>query len=267
MYNQRYRVYPYREGSRSANNLRDAFKRAGKDCLTLRLNNSDYVGQPADIVLNWGNGRDRNFNGATVYNTPETVYNESINKIHALKNRTDGLCIQYTTQFERAFWWVVDGKSVVVRQTAEGKDGEGAVVVKTVEELLKYSSAPLFTVYFNKTQEYRAHFCMGEIVCVGRRVVPHGTEKFDPEIRTGGNGYILAYGPDRGPVPASLYDVMDDFLDTTQLDYGCVDILYDGHTGRSVICELNTAPELQPWIADKYAEIIIRESENMEYTY
>ena len=233
----RYRVLPYRAGSRGANELAQGLGGA-----SLRLTGSRFVPRRGDVIINWGNTDPPTF-PCRVFNA--TGIRSASNKLTFFNevSRVDPTIIP-------AFWTrrediPDDAFPVVCRTVLAGHSGEGIVIADTRDGLVP---APLYVKYIKKQDEYRVH--------VGRETRPDGTvyvvidvqqkkrrhdhENPDFQVRNLANGFI--YAREGVNPPDAVVDVAKRALACTVLDFGAVDVIWNARTQTAYVLEINTAP-------------------------
>lgn len=230
------------------------------------------------IVVNWGCSPKavKSFiEGAVYLNHPENVY-KAVNKIETQKALRDfGVNrLTQTTSKHQAWTWFLNESIVLARTTVTGKSGEGIVVLNFKNDKDKYPTeesfpdAPLYSLYWPKTHEFRIHVVDG--VVVDRQQKRKMSEEklvgneltYDKMIRSWENGWVFT----RENIRTS------DYMDTTAihavqalgLRYAAVDMFakYDsGSNGRIrdwAVCEVNTSPGMEGATLDTYATALTK---------
>lgn len=249
----RYRILPYRQGSRSAQALAEAF--GGR---VLRLHGSRFIPRRDDLIINWGNTEEREF-PCRVLN-PYNVIRRATNKrvfFDCMSNEGFGECIPpYWVNAEDipedAF---ENGGKVVCRTVLAGHSGEGIIIASSEEELVP---APLYVKYIKKADEYRVHlgkigddiFLIAHQRKARRDGVPDQDVNWQVRNLLGGfifvrTGYVL---------PEAVFDVASRSLQATGLDFGAVDVIYNARQARAYVLEVNTAPGLEGQTPGDYAD-------------
>jgi len=237
------KIYPYKQGSRSARALADAL--GGR---VLRLQGSAYRRRPQDTIINWGSSATNDF--TTGLNTWQAV-SRAGNKLRSFQSMQEaGVQIpQFWTQMEDI---PDDAFPIVCRTILNGHSGRGIVIANNRGELVP---APLYVKYMKKRDEYRIHVgrrlvgnIHGEdvhgngIIAIQRKAIPNGTEPTDTRIRNHHNGYIFV----RNNVepPQQILDQASAAINALGLDFGAVDIIWNNHHQLATVLEVNTAPGL-----------------------
>lgn len=237
----RYRVLPYRQGSRSAAALAEAL--GGR---VLKLQGSRFIPRRDDVIINWGNtdahGR-ANRNGLDL--------RIASNKLTFFQRMPEGITPDYWTNRGGI---PDDAFPVVCRTVLAGHSGDGIVMATTRDQLV---DAPLYVRYVKKTDEYRVHVGIhnGEAIVIAtqkkarRRDVPDNEVNW--QVRNHQNGFIYAReGID--PQPGVL-EVARQALMASGLDFGAVDVIWNERQQRAYVLEINTAPGLEGQTVLDYA--------------
>lgn len=246
----RFRVIPYKQGSRSSRALA-----GGLNGLQLRLQRSTFLPRIEDVIINWGNTNPpplpRGPLGVRQYrylNEPDDVARVA-NKLSFFQLLTEQGCGDILPD-----WWersedIPDNAfPVVCRTVLNGHSGRGIVIANNRNELVP---APLYTKYIKKQAEFRVH--IGRYVDDGfidtiavqqkRRSRDVPNEQVNWQVRNHQNGFIYAREGVEPPPP-----VMDAALrafEATALDFGAVDVIYNARENRAYVLEINTAPGLE----------------------
>lgn len=244
----RYRVLPYRAGSRAARALADAL--GGR---VLRLEGSTFRPQPRDVIINYGNTDPRKYNICTVNNTDLRTATNKLSFFQAMTRagHADIIPEYWTNQAEipdEAF-------PILCRTELAGHSGAGIVIADTHAALVR---APLYVRYIPKQDEYRVHVGLRrgqpEVIALQRKArnrdVPDGEVNW--RVRNHSNGFIFVRG-DVNP-PQSVVDNAKAALLACNLDFGAVDIIYNRNRNRSYVLEINTAPGLEGQTVQDYAD-------------
>ena len=272
------KIWPYRQGSRGAQQL----KRAINDnlpratCSVLYpAERSNWRGRRGDYVINWGNGGDdRDIGGAHMLNHPRSVrmWSNKLSGFRIMEAGAQTHMIPYSENRDTAITWAqYPHHRVVCRTVLRGHSGEGIVIADTPEEVV---DAPLYTLYMRKRNEYRIHFIrVGDNISFftqqKRRNTSVPDEDVNWQIRNHDSGFIYAVDDvlriDDGNW-AGLTRAIDRI--TENLDFGAVDVLECNNSAnngtyaeRYLILEVNTAPGIEsPTLSEWYANRLIRRS-------
>lgn len=256
----RYRILPYKQGSRSAKALADRL--GGK---VLRLQGSTFVPRSTDVIINWGNVQNHpalarpvlNQYLSRVFNDPGDMRNASNKKLFFERMKEDG----YEEIIPR-FWTnrtdiPQDAYPVVCRTVLAGHSGAGIVIADSAADVV---AAPLYVEYVKKEDEYRVHVGVSSgadgsdvsVISVQRKArkldVPD--EEVNWKVRNLEGGFV--YVRQGVNPPASVIDAAKKALVCSGLDFGAVDVIYNRKKERAYVLEINTAPGLEGQTVEDY---------------
>ena len=252
-------IYPYQAGSKSAIALSEAL-----DCYRInRDGSSRFQYGPNKVVINWGMGNalPAEVMRCPVLNKPEAV-SRAINKITSFERfianrvRTP----QFTRDRQTASQWLTNGATVYCRLTSEGSDGQGLKVVQPNVEARSTSdhpplpSAQFYTKGIRIANEYRVNVLGSEVLTYQKKVRRTDVTTHNELVRTtdGGWGFDVV---EEQHVPPTIDGEAIAAVAALGLDFGGVDIVED--IARNVyVLEVNTAPHLTPYSAEKFASAI-----------
>lgn len=243
----RFRVLPYRQGSRAASSLAQAL--GGR---VLRLEGSTFRPRPGDIIINYGNADRRQWEKCTVNNVDIRFATNKLNFFQKMQDEgQQDLIPQFWTRMEdipdEAF-------PIVCRTELAGHSGAGIVMSNDRAALVR---APLYVKYIPKQQEYRVHVGhrRGEsiIIAVQRKArnrdVPDGEVNW--RVRNHANGFIFVRNGFEAP--QAVIDGAKEALRISNLDFGAVDVIWNERQQRAYVLEINTAPGLEGQTIEDYA--------------
>jgi hypothetical protein len=246
----RYRVLPYKQGSRSAKALATAL--GGK---VLKLEGSTFKSRPGDVIINWGNS-----------NYPDFLYSTNINcvPLSSAANKLNFFNLMKETENHELipqFW--TDQASipdeafpVVCRTILSGHSGAGIHIAATRADLVV---APLYVGYIKKKEEYRVH--VGQLpdgtyrtIAVQRKARRLSTpdSEVNWKVRNLAGGFV--YTRTGFDVPDSVEVAAHNCLRATSLDFAAVDVIWREHDQRPYVLEVNTAPGLEGQTVNDYAD-------------
>lgn len=243
------RLEPYKTWSGGA-------KALGKRCGILRATNKQVQKHgDFDVVINWGRNEKR-FNGSYV-NSPDAVIRSTDKQASFLALSEAGVPTPaHTTDKSVAQEWLDSKNLVVARKLLRASGGRGIVLVgppdselTTVHEL---PTAPLYTLYVKKADEYRVHVAFGAMIDVQmkKRKMEVPDEQVNWQIRNASNGWIFAR---EGVVaPDVVRSTAVSAVSALGLDFGAVDIGYNRYSETAVVFEVNTAPGLEGSTLESY---------------
>lgn len=178
-------------------------------------------------------------------NNPYNV-NMSADKLQCFRAlmRADVPTLDWTTDYEDAYRWLVDGKHVFARTVLRGTRGEGIRVATTTDELRR---APLYTRNFPKTHEFRVHVAGGQVIDFVEKKARNGSDA-DRTVRNHAGGWVFAH-EDLATTSGRLGDIAIRAVNACGLDFAGVDVLAVLEEGprpravkKAVVCEVNSAP-------------------------
>lgn len=246
----RYRVLPYRQGSKGAKALAAAL--GGK---VLKLEGSKFKRRTGDILINWGSV----FNYEAEWGDFDKVYNDS-DDIRNASNKL--LFFKEISDVDDSIipkWWTSpddipdDCFPIVCRTVLAGHSGEGIVIADSRDDLV---TAPLYVQYIKKKDEYRVHVgkCSNgdyRVIAVQRKAKRHDAENVDWRIRNLKGGFI--FRREGITWPASIESAACKACSSIGLDFGAVDVIWNESQQRPYILEVNTAPGIEGQTVTDYA--------------
>lgn len=248
-------IFPYNLGSESAREL-------SSELDTIRVRgNGRYLPRARDLVVNWGNRGVPNWMGRcrAMLNRPQYVENASAKDktFETLSNNGLGdVVVPWTRDKAEAKRWLEAKpkfpgklKAVVCRTLTRANSGRGIELAKKPSELV---SAPLYTLYKPKAQEYRVHVFAGKVIDVQAKRKKSG-EKSDPYIRNHPNGWVFCR--ENVSCPEEVLNAACAAVGVLRLDFGAVDVGYHPEFGVSIY-EINTAPGIEGSSVKNYANAI-----------
>jgi hypothetical protein len=247
----RYRVLPYRQGSRGASELA-----TGLGGRVLRLEGSRFVPRRDDVIINWGNANPPAFAGARVFNGRGIRdASNKLNFFQSVKELDREIIPRYWTGYVNI---PADAFPIVCRTVLAGHSGEGIVIANTPAELVP---APLYVQYVKKQDEYRVHVGLRNgidftIIDVQQKKRRQEHENPNWQVRNLANGFI--YARDGVNPPDCVLDVARRALACTDLDFGAVDVIYNARENRAYVLEVNTAPGITGTTVDRYVDFFRR---------
>ena len=228
----RFRVYPYKQGSRSARALADAL--GGR---VLKLEGSRFLPRRDDVIINWGASQTPNYLPFVPLN-PGTTTAVASNKLNAFQ------ALQAAGVSIPDFWTnpddiPADRFPIVCRTVLNGHSGVGIVIADNPAALVR---APLYTAYVRKQDEFRVHVVAGRVIAVQRKALRERTENPDFRVRNLANGFIFARQGVEAPEAVLEQSIMA--VAALGLDFGGVDVIWNARRSTAYVLEVNTAPGL-----------------------
>ena len=252
------------------------FSRTGRELsrrLGGRFNHTETAPgiERGDVLINWGIGSARGtrilsaFAENRLLNHPTDVA-LSANKL-SFFNQLSALGLEpmiptFSESRADAIGWLQIGRKVVVRSVLNGHSGNGISIVSPnidneyPESILP--NAPLYTIYFPKSEEYRVHFMRdtGNNVTffdIQRKARLREVVAPNWEIRNLEGGFIYAReGIDvQDATVQNIINRASTCFEATGLYFGAVDVIQNAR-GAVRVLEVNTAPGLTGTTLEKY---------------
>ena len=256
-------IYPYRLGSNSARELKDAF--VSHRALRVKADGR-YRPFRNHVILNWGSSIIPNWWGGLqnavtqVINQPAAVEAAS-NKLSAFQKMKEAEVSipEFTTSREVALGWVNEGKIVVARKLLRGSEGRGIVIIEKeagVDRVDTIEHAPLYVQYVKKAAEYRIHVFDGRVIDIQEKKTRQGAEDVNYRIQSYNNGFIFAR--DNVNPPAQVLEEAKKAVASLGLTFGACDLAYNRHYDRAYTLEVNTSPGLSGSTIESYKNAILR---------
>ncbi|MDE3022867.1 MAG: hypothetical protein KGI54_13585 [Pseudomonadota bacterium] len=166
----------------------------------------------------------------------------------------------FTDRLDVATEWLASGNTalVVCRRVLSGHSGAGIVLASKVDELVQ---APLYTQYVKKRKEFRVHVAFGSVIDVQEKRIRKDFEgQSDKQIRNYHNGWV--YCREEIQEPTDLRQMALASISQLGLDFGAVDIIWNEHSNKSYVLEVNTAPGLEGTTVEKYGNAFLEQMKN-----
>jgi len=284
----RIRIWTNNEKSRSAMllsrelniRLRDADD--DRKIPRLRHEGSTYTPRASDVVLNWGSSNEnfpREFLKARVINHPNSldlVTNKKKFFRHFKENGLENIIPEFSEgpspEFES---WGEQGRAgkdpdypfAMIRHKLTGSAGEGIEMVtrNNVRKMGDNLRGKLLVRYIPKKSEWRVHYCRASssIFYVQKKVLKNDRPAgFEPNwfVRNHDNGFVFAHGEDYvADTPQCVLEVAAAAAESTGLDFGAVDVVYNSYQQQAYVIEINSSPGLQGESLTKYCDMFWNE--------
>lgn len=233
------------EGLRS---LQDELTLRGHDVKLLRIGNTtSYRPLKDHMVINWGNSNPRihcHLNASSRIGSDKVACFQALAR-HGIASP------DFTHNCDVAKQWIDEGSQVVCRTLSRSSSGAGIVMAENASELV---TAPLYTRYIKKSDEYRVHVVGSKVIDQQRKArnteVPD--EDVDWQVRTHDNGFI--YMRENVDLPPHALLLAIEAARACSLEFGAVDLIYNKHYDSYYVLEINTAPGLTGTTVSKYAD-------------
>ena len=242
-----FRVYPYKQGSKSAKALANALE--GK---VLKHAGSKYRPRLGDVVVNWGAAAPPAYAPATTLNPDVKVAGCKLATFKALGAAGVNIpdCFEGRAAADAAPPNVFP---LVARTKLRGHSGDGIVICNKPEELV---DAPLYTRYVKKKDEYRVHVLRDNAFFIQRKARKLDNEQPNWLVRNLAGGFVFVECP-RDEVPADVINQAVATIAALALDFGGVDVIWNEKEGKAYVLEVNTACGLEERTADRYRQAIV----------
>ena len=239
------KIYPYKQGSKSARALADAI--GGR---VLKLEGSSYVAKSGDTIINWGSSR-----------TPHGAM-----EISGLRVLNPGMAVQIASNKRHAFvdmlqrsvnvpdFWTNQGDipddafPIVCRTVLNGHSGVGIVIADNRDGLVP---APLYVRYVKKQDEYRIHIIGQSIIAQQRKARRADCENPNWKVRNHQNGFVFVREGVQPPEDVRVQALAA--IEALGLDFGAVDVIWNSQQQRAYVLEVNCAPGLEGQTITDYA--------------
>lgn len=214
---------------------------------------------PNRIIINWG---DSQCPSDQVLNTPAAI-RLAANKALAFDalSSANVPIPDYAKTKEGVTWSGI----TVVRHKLSGHSGEGIEICNCNPAELP--DAPLYVRYIKKEQEYRVHVGkqlqyttpdpfagpdeVVKVIAIQRKARDTSNPNPNWQVRNHDNGFVFVRG---GFVaPPSVLDAAKQAVVTLGLDFGAVDLVWNGQSEKAYVLEVNTAPGLEGTTVADYA--------------
>lgn len=219
----------------------------------IRHTRSRFTGQRRPIVINWGCTDLPDWKERCRIINPDHLVARVSNKL-AFFEHMHPLAITppFTTDRDEAASWLGIGRrnrAVLCRTLLSASGGRGITLARTRDELVP---APLYVKYIPKVEEYRLHVFRGEVLDVQRKArrrdVPD--DEVNWQIRNLEGGFIYARQNFAAPPHVSVVALQT--VAHCELDFGAVDVIWNGEGRHAYVLEANSAPGLEGTTVERY---------------
>ena len=256
-------LYPYKLSSQAARLLQAAFIGKGLPCIRVKQAGK-YKPRGNDTIINWGNSKQ------PTWEVPGNILN-SVDKVEVAVNKlltfqalkeADVLVPEFTTDVDEVSEWLETG-DVVARHLLKGTRGKGIEILSFGMDLEnnEIPSAPLYTKYCKKKDEYRVHVFNGEIIDVRQKKKRKSLDNdlVDYKIRNHRRGWVFCQHSIHPP--GELLAVCKRAVNVLGLTFGAVDVVWNKKYQKATVLEVNTAPGLHGTTLVNYVNAIMSEVE------
>jgi hypothetical protein len=213
---------------------------------------------PGAVVINYGRREKPAWydeftkNGGRIVNRGSAVA-KCVDKRRTLAILREGNvpCLEFTEAQGVAQSWADKGNRVFVRETAKGKKGRGITIVGPGGDV---PPAPLYTLDYPKTHEFRVHVAFGKVIDFvqkkkmgAEKRKAMGIDAVNEDVRNHHRGWVFAHNDliVSEKEWRQLANIAIEAANVLGLDYCGIDMLADHRNGvllSAVICEVNSAP-------------------------
>lgn len=250
------RIFSYNPGSAGSSDLAKAM-----GIKRIKFEGSTFVGGPGKTVINWGASKIANDfirEGTRVLNYP-TYVSVVTDKLKAFKALAGNCRMPAWSQHpEDAQGWLNKGFTVFARTVLNGHSGNGIRILDPEHPEDWAFNAPLYVRYVKKREEYRVHICKDRdgqltVIDVQRKGLRRELDPnlADHRVRNLANGFVFVRNEIQ--VPEEVYVQALAALNTSMLDFGAVDVIWNEKEQQAYVLEINTAPGLQGQTIESYA--------------
>lgn len=232
----RFRIYPYKMASDSADELNEALP----DCLKV-YPDGKYVPHNGDVIFNWGNGHCPAWIHKAKGSKFQIINHWSnvclaINKIESFKLfKKHGISTpDWSESAVTADNWLKKGEMVFGRKRVEATRGESIEIFKKSGDL---TNCRLYVKFQPHQTEYRVYVFNGKVIDVLEKRKKHGA-KHNELIKSEEGGWVFCRQHVHMPPSVGVESIAA--VGALGLDFGGVDVLWDGN--NSYVLEVNTAP-------------------------
>lgn len=203
-----------------------------------------------DLVVNWGCSN-LSFRSTTADLNHPSAVSIAVNKLKTLNTLADKpYCLQYTTDKYEAKEYLANYEVVYARQHLTKHSGCGIILCIDKDEI---PDAPLYTVGFNSTNEYRVHVFKNKVIDIQEKRKRRGVT-VNRYVRNHKHGWVFCR--QNIDLPDVVAEAALDAVATVGLDFGGLDIGYNKHTKDVKVYEINTAVGIEKTTVDNYVNAI-----------
>lgn len=223
------------------------------------------------LLVNYGQSKWPIWHRADIrwVNPPDTVRLQA-DKLECFRclRRAGVPTVDYTTSHQNAYNWLRQGRRVVARYLLRASKGQGLELFDNVEQFQHSSVAPLYTLEFPKTHEFRITVGMDAegnptvLDYVQKKRMgkakreKHGVDAVNEFQRNYAQGWVFCH-QDILEVPEAVSIALascEAVRCARHAAFTAVDMLYNEQTGEAVVCEMNSAPSLDGEM--KFGELV-----------
>lgn len=192
-------------------------------------------------------------------------YGDAVNKLQQYKFFADhGLsALEYTTNWQEAKQWSLDGHWVFGRRLLNASCGDGIEVIAAKasnDDLDSAAGCPVYTKYKPKKREFRVHVFKDTVVAiVEKKQRKEWNGERNHKIRNLANGYVFAQA-------CELTEALKARIDNLALaagkvsgsDFKGVDLGYNEKHDDLFVIEVNSAPGIEGSNVEAYVKAMVK---------
>lgn len=182
------------------------------------------------------------------------LYGDCKNKLHQYQwfeaNQIPSL--PFTTSKAQVGEWLASGATVVARTLTRSSEGKGIVLLQGDTPVV---SAPVYTKYLKKKQEFRVHIYNETVVSVLEKRRKKGVYNGESKIRNTANGYVFCRQDVKEP--PGIRELALKASKVTNSHFKGVDIGYNEKLDKLFVIEVNSAPGMENSTLKDYCKAIL----------
>lgn len=144
---------------------------------------------------------------------------------------------EFTTDYNKALQWVIDGFWVAIRQKEKANNSQGLLYCQAKTCIIKNKKAPLFTKYIVHEKEYRINCWQNKIISVYEKILTNNNTAFKFILNTQFKS-------------EQLNEIVNNVYKALPLDWYGLDVVLTENNNFYVL-EINSAPILFPYTIKK----------------
>ena len=204
-----------------------------------------------DVVIRWGTTSNNvRFNGAKRFNSGIAI-RLAQNKRDSRKKLQDCGVPCPKTYFDIGSNIPLGTK--VIARPSHHRRGENFHILTIGTRITEgmFGTDYYYSEVFDKTNEYRVHVGHGKVIAITEKPISTTDLRANQHITNLSWRYLKWHEYKKSICRASC-----DAIKCIGLDCGAVDIMYNSHTGKCAVCEINTAPTINDseYLTKRYAK-------------
>lgn len=163
---------------------------------------------------------------------------------------------EWTTDINEAEQWHKDGHTVLARTLLNSFGGKGIVIFDETSGFNRNIKSQVWTKYKKKKSEFRIHIFGNQIIDFAQKKkqkeANNNNNNVNHKIRNHKNGWV--YCRENIEISPTINSLALSAINTLNLQYGAVDIIWNEKEQQAYILEVNTSPGLDGKTVDTYAQ-------------